>query len=738
MATTTDNYKIKVTVEGSEGLKNLRKDMEDLGAYGGPFGNVINGIIGKLGPLGLAASAAGAAFVALGSRALQLAGDLSDISGATGIAAGTLMNFRQSVVEAGGKAEDFGQIAAKLNQSVQEAAAGNEKFQESFRTLGVFVTDVNGKVRPTEAILRDLVERFRTGQLSSAQYAAAIDILGKNINKLELGKLNAVADPIKDEQVRQIDKYNEAIDKLAETINNKLITAFGSLAVAINNALGAQDRFLKAEEEANRKGQTFRTPTEGFMNRPLFGAEKPPLTGELIALPNRLRDMTEKEKAAYKASQEAAAAHANEMQRLLNKSQGKDGQNAQGGGFGATPEAVLNAEKASQKRIAELRIEQERQSALEINNERLSAILLFADQQEAIEQRAAAQVKEIVINSEAELSKAKLEIYSQEKLSKQQKDLEFAAKEKELQLKQAADISRARAQLTEQLERERKRIEDIITQSKARVTEEAAVNGVIERRNKFFIDNATLTDKERQRAQELFDLEEERLKVLRQIALIKDIPPEERAKREKEVNDIFAQRKGITERQQEADRKLQDNFIAGTARAYRQYAEDARNNFQLAGRIFSTVTQTMEDSIVNFTKTGKFEFKNFLNIIVEELLRSQVRQLIANTFSFLGPRGSGGGRGGLLGGAIIPGFLASGGPANANRPYIVGERGPELFVPNTTGTVVPNNALGGSGTSVTYNINAVDAMSFKQMLAKDPSFLYAVTEQGRRKLPGGR
>lgn len=42
-------------------------------------------------------------------------------------------------------------------------------------------------------------------------------------------------------------------------------------------------------------------------------------------------------------------------------------------------------------------------------------------------------------------------------------------------------------------------------------------------------------------------------------------------------------------------------------------------------------------------------------------------------------------------------YLAKGGPAAAGRPYIVGERGPELFVPNSSGTVVPNHELGGSG-----------------------------------------
>ena len=52
------------------------------------------------------------------------------------------------------------------------------------------------------------------------------------------------------------------------------------------------------------------------------------------------------------------------------------------------------------------------------------------------------------------------------------------------------------------------------------------------------------------------------------------------------------------------------------------------------------------------------------------------------------------GPGGLFGPTGIPGFRAEGGPVMADRPYIVGERGPELFVPGSSGTVVPNEALG--------------------------------------------
>lgn len=43
---------------------------------------------------------------------------------------------------------------------------------------------------------------------------------------------------------------------------------------------------------------------------------------------------------------------------------------------------------------------------------------------------------------------------------------------------------------------------------------------------------------------------------------------------------------------------------------------------------------------------------------------------------------------------------ALGGPVQANTPYLVGERGPELFMPNSGGNIIPNNKMGGSGSSV--------------------------------------
>jgi hypothetical protein len=54
--------------------------------------------------------------------------------------------------------------------------------------------------------------------------------------------------------------------------------------------------------------------------------------------------------------------------------------------------------------------------------------------------------------------------------------------------------------------------------------------------------------------------------------------------------------------------------------------------------------------------------------------------------------------------------LAAGGPVSSNRPYIVGEVGPELFVPSSSGRIVPNNKMGGGGTVINVNVTgAIDS-----------------------------
>ena len=89
------------------------------------------------------------------------------------------------------------------------------------------------------------------------------------------------------------------------------------------------------------------------------------------------------------------------------------------------------------------------------------------------------------------------------------------------------------------------------------------------------------------------------------------------------------------------------------------------------------------------------------------------------------------------GGFGIP-FFADGGRTPANQPIVVGERGPELFVPNTAGNIMSNEELqagGGSGgggdtIDVTFNINTIDASDFDSLLTTRQDLIMGLINRG--------
>jgi len=137
---------------------------------------------------------------------------------------------------------------------------------------------------------------------------------------------------------------------------------------------------------------------------------------------------------------------------------------------------------------------------------------------------------------------------------------------------------------------------------------------------------------------------------------------------------------------------------------------------------FIKAGQLLEDALTDAVLTGKASFSDLADHIKKVLAKALIQKFITGPIL------------GLMG-------LADGGPAKAGTPYVVGEEGPELFVPNQSGTVIPNDemASGGSGmgmgTQVTYNINAIDSRSFEARLAENPEYLFNVTQVGARRQP---
>lgn len=87
-----------------------------------------------------------------------------------------------------------------------------------------------------------------------------------------------------------------------------------------------------------------------------------------------------------------------------------------------------------------------------------------------------------------------------------------------------------------------------------------------------------------------------------------------------------------------------------------------------------------------------------------------------------------GGIGDIFGG-LFGGFFASGGQPPTGKVSVVGEQGPELFVPNTSGTIIPNDALGGGGETInlTQTFIGVDDQIVRKIREETPGIIQAAT-----------
>ena len=91
-------------------------------------------------------------------------------------------------------------------------------------------------------------------------------------------------------------------------------------------------------------------------------------------------------------------------------------------------------------------------------------------------------------------------------------------------------------------------------------------------------------------------------------------------------------------------------------------------------------------------------------------------------------------------------FKAEGGSVSANMPYIVGEVGPELFVPSGSGTIIPNNQLASVNQQpqIVYNgpyienMSAIDTQSGMQFLMKNKESIWSANQSASRGLPASR
>ena len=199
----------------------------------------------------------------------------------------------------------------------------------------------------------------------------------------------------------------------------------------------------------------------------------------------------------------------------------------------------------------------------------------------------------------------------------------------------------------------------------------------------------------------------------------------------------------------------QRTFAYGWNKAFAQYAEDAQNYGKVGEDSFTAITGNMTSAINNFVDTGKLSFSDLATSIIKDLIKIQLQYMTMQMFSggasWLG-LGAGAGGGMAAGGASEAGgayaaeymMAASGGVIDG--PTIVGEKGPELFIPSRSGTIIPNNNLSDSmgGQTINYNgtyiaqMSAIDTQSAQQFLARNKTSVWAANQSASRSIPTSR
>ena len=193
--------------------------------------------------------------------------------------------------------------------------------------------------------------------------------------------------------------------------------------------------------------------------------------------------------------------------------------------------------------------------------------------------------------------------------------------------------------------------------------------------------------------------------------IIKQIKGEEAVFDEKAIRDQLEKNKGL-EKELELTQRVEDAFES----------------------LSNSINNDIKEGIKGLIK-GTSTLGDMLNNIADKFLDLALNQGLFG--SILGSKGEKGG--GLLGAL---GLFANGGRPPVGKPSIVGEKGPELFVPRSSGTIIPNNKLGGGGsTNVVVNVDASGSdVEGDDAGGQELGTLIAVAVQGelvKQQRPGG-
>lgn len=710
---------ISAVDEASATLKKVRDNFEGMIAP-------VDKLKGALGGLAAAAGVNWAVgFIEGGIKAMAEMKHLSDKTGATVEA----LSAMKSVAKMSGTdLESVGGGLQKLSKSMLEAATSGGKTGDIFKSLKVSVADASGGLRNSEIVMQEVAQKLASMESGTQRVAYAQALFGKSGAQLlpflmDLARHGELVGKITTEQAEQAEKLEKAWIKLGGGMGRIKMDVATALMPAMEDGTRAIQRISEQMKEGIKVAGGF---GEAIV---LLGTINPfrSTGGNIKSLTKEIDDLEAKKREAQaigpsfdfgsgtapestgdidakieRAKKQREFLKLQQRQEALSLLDGKNGAlDAKGprvtpyGKYGLPQsDAAKESTSAYDALIRSIREKTAAEQAELDGGQKLTAaqqiaLKVMVDIRDGAVKLTEAQKRGVAANLE--------ELLSVDSLSEAKKA--------------AAAADRLVAQFREESRHELAKIEqagNAASLSGVELKKMVERNAEIERAYRKIAaaqNNATLSDKER--AEDIRKINEE---------LKEQLP-------------LFD---ATTQKAWDKARSWQ----SGVTKGMRDYLDAVTDDAAKMQRVVSDAFKGMEDALLKFVRTGKLDFKSLANSIVDDIIRIQIQRNITGPLAeaMSKPKDWAGGGGILSGiGDFFGGlFRADGGPVSANSPYIVGERGPELFVPGAGGAIVPNNALGGGGdnnVTINFNVQAIDAASFRSSLAANQNVIIGVVRQ---------
>lgn len=152
--------------------------------------------------------------------------------------------------------------------------------------------------------------------------------------------------------------------------------------------------------------------------------------------------------------------------------------------------------------------------------------------------------------------------------------------------------------------------------------------------------------------------------------------------------------------------------LASTLGRQRDQMKDLEDRYDTAKRLGADMGMTFQSAFEDAIIAGE-RFSDVLKSLAQDLARLVLRETVTAPLA----KGISSSIGDVLGG-LFGGGKASGGPVDPSHWYMVGEHGPEPFVPDTAGTIIPHDQIGsaaGSGPTVYIDATGADAAALARV-----------------------